>query len=109
MARYRNAVSLVISLHPAARVVDVATALVHAYQPYVYVIGCVPSNVPTFALTLPPARIELGTVGAVRLAGADGGSCTAAEVAEYLVTAPAMFVAVSATRRSFPASASMGV
>jgi hypothetical protein len=99
----------VISLHPAARDVEEAAALVHVYQPYVYVIGCVPINVPAFTLIQPPARIELGTVGSVALVGGDGGSGTADVVAEYRATEPAEFVAVSATRRYMPASASTGV
>ena len=72
-------------------------------------MGAVPAKVPTFALTLPPARTELVTVGATTLVGADGGSGTTEVVAEYRVTVPAVFVAVSATLRYFPASASTGV
>jgi hypothetical protein len=109
VVRNRNAFCPLISVHPSANVVDEATALVQVYQPYVYVIGWVPEKVPAFPETVAPARIEAGTVGGAKLSGADGGSCTAVDVAENLVTTPATFVAVSATRRNFPTSPRTGV
>lgn len=109
VVRSRKVVWPTTSLHPAARDVEESTALVHVYQPYVYVIGADPAKVPAFAVSDPPARIELGTVGSATLVGGDGGSGTADVVAEYRVTEPTEFVAVSATRRYMPASAITGV
>jgi hypothetical protein len=56
-----------------------------------------------------PDRGELGRDGALTLYGGVGGICTASEVAEKRVTEPAVFIAVSPTRRYLPSSDSSGV
>ena len=72
-------------------------------------IGFEPPNEPTDALIRVPERAELGTDGAVTLYGGVGGICTASDAAEKRATEPAIFDAVSPTRRYLPSSDSAGV
>ena len=56
-----------------------------------------------------PDRGQLGRDGALTLYGGVGVICTASDAAEKRVTDPAVFDAVSPTRRYFPSSDSSGV
>ena len=103
---YFEAVAPLISVHPAERVDDQATGVVHAYQAYVYLMVFEPPNVPVLTLS------EFPTFGLPERGGGEmlhGSLPTSAVVAVYAVIDAAAFTAVSLTRRYFPASDCTGV
>ena len=94
-----------IAVQSDGSVLVAAPVLVQRYQIYVYVGSGKPDQVPVPTVKLLPTFAVPVIVGA---AVRDGASVTRSVVAENETVEPTEFVAVTRTRRYFPASVAPG-